>query len=859
MKMLTAINTALAAFPQRERRIALAQFIIRYTCPNTSVTHYRCIGQDADVIVKFLETLGLTKDDFTVVRSELDPETRQIRWNKTSKLVGQFMSVLASVASSPEAYNSITNGDPAKVFADKDDGEGQANLSIDHFMYKVQNKSDEIMKWIVEGSYTNEAFSSLFCENTSFSVENLFTDFNRPHILPVPALEQYAWGTQILPPDVEKPPRPLFIPGYCGNLTACRYMDPTDTLKFTTGIYEMPAPYLLHPSETPSGEPNPLQGFLATTMSDAISNIGVKPNSEYLYALTSGCFVTDDYTEAKLKENLETMEFIANPKKFWRYVASLYSTVYGLNCSIAPGSRVVVCNEWYTLFPPGACKEYYVSGRSPNPFCSGDDNESDRPMGMCAGVILTPVQASIAPLQDSLDDNATVTVADAVGSPSEECLPDHILNAPDKADLPSMWFAATHVDPDTIIPGRLDVVTGQRGSHLVCPVLQTQSNTMTIFREIAAQWKGKTLAKLTQCEATLAPECACHSAFATGVAGVILSCLPPGSGSDVVTWGGTSIECHNKDLFVPNIYSGITTDLSPTLSDGTCPEHFPTLTVVPSKEQFTEFIDNLAQGNCDAQLSMAKRTKGTSRYANVIVETNFNYSHLLDVWTSSGGLVLRNKLRKAFIQAFVLRNRQIAAAVSPNYAIHRFCYHSTLDEVYKINTGASVYDDMVIPDTTSDNYMLGYDLTLLSDVYGRAYIVYRVEASYAAYAMAAYRFQVGMPVFTKHTAIRGLISTQNRLTPEEATRPSSTTCQKFIKFVIAEKLRRASVATSACLDLQMDTLTRLSCWTPAFSRDFVSWRLSYCEHAVHKNILTGPCDLDTLPTSHDFSVGFWFT
>lgn len=869
MKMLTAINTALAAFPQRERRTALAQFIIRYTCPDVSVTHYRCIGQDADVIVKFLETLGLTKDDFTTVRSELDSETCQIRWNKTSKLVRQLMSVLNTFDTpSPDVYNSITNGDPAKIFADADE-EQAAPLST-HFMSKVQSKSNEIMKWIIarNSPLANVAHSSLVNDNTC-DVDNLLIDPNRPHILPVHILELYVWDTMVLPSDVEKPPYPLFTSSYCNNMTACRYMDQDDTLGFSCGIYEAPAPCLLSPSVTPSGGLNPLRGFLSNTVNDVISNISIKPNSEYLYVLTSGPFnslIPDGLEGEPVKPYLEALEFVANPKKFWKYVASLYSTVYGLNCSIAPGSRIVVCNEWVHLFPQGACMEFDASIHSPNFFSCNNDGESDLLMGMCAGVILTPMQASTALLQERIDDSAIVTVADAINDPAKESMmmPDYVLNAPSKADLPSMWFATTHVDPSNIFPDRRDVVTGERSDCLACPSLQAQSDAMTKFRETVAHWKGKVLAKLTQCDATpsFSMEHACHTAFATMVAEVINSYIP--TGDNVVTWGGTSTECHNTGLYVTNVYSGITTDLSPTLSDGTCPEHFPRVIDGPtptptSTEQFTEFIDNLAQGNCDAQLSMAKRSTGNPRFANVIVETNFDVNRLRDIWNSYAGKELRNKLRKAFIQSFVIRNRQIAAVASPSYTSSQFRYSVTLNDAYKDSTGVPIYDGMKIPDVTSNGYALAYDLSLLSDVYGRAYLLYRVDTSYAAYAMTAYRFQAGMPVFTKYTATRGMASAQDMLIPEEAINPSAKTCTKFIKFIIAEKLRRASVTKSDCSKLRMDTIARLNCWTPAVSCDCASWYECYPGKAFHRDMLLRLHESDAPNPNYDcgLSVCHW--
>lgn len=99
MNIRTAFEAAVAKYPERERRVALATFVGRYAMPAWPVTDYRCVGLDADVIKEFLEKCGLN-DAFEDVTSSLDESAHMLKWKDETAAAG-FAKTLTAQLNAP--------------------------------------------------------------------------------------------------------------------------------------------------------------------------------------------------------------------------------------------------------------------------------------------------------------------------------------------------------------------------------------------------------------------------------------------------------------------------------------------------------------------------------------------------------------------------------------------------------------------------------------------------------------------------------------------------------------------------------------------------------------------------------------
>lgn len=843
MKVATALKTALAAFPQRERRIALAQFVTRYADTAAKLTHYRCVGLDADVITAFLAAAGFTDADYTLVRSELDPDTRQIRWKKGSKCLGRLVESLTETiregASCPEMYRCIGNGDPSHVFKDIPDPEDTPERTSrgggPHLSEIVQSMTDELLEWARPCSTSEKARVWCDCINRDSYRANseAAARETRVHIPPIPALEQYAWSNNLLPDEVAKPPRPIFTT-CCRDMTAVRYMDDEDSVGFTKGIYDAPASLMLAPYSDLSDRGNPLNGFLVDTAKQAFSNMQVKPDSKVAYVLTSGTVETEYAEEFKLR----IVEFVADPKKLWNYVAGIYESVYrGLVCTIMPHSHVGLNNNVTSLFPEGARYMSDMGGDESeyNPFYTDDNHEL---LSVCAGVALAR-REDIACLPQSRGFHFRDKLANGYEVPIESLIrnpdspePEHIRIAPDKKDLPAMWFAATHLEPGAVTPARqtmIDAMAPLPGvSH------QEQAESMQRFYDLTKRWDTADLSAIREEDVPQATEGPCLLAFVTGLSAAVIQSYPRDVDEALAKWqplDGSS-KGHLDSLFVTNVYSGVVTDKSPTLAESVhegatvfpfvyderyeCDSEFARTPVgLAETAMFTKFVADISAGTSPAQMTMAPKSEGTRRSFILIAETNFDYDWFKGKWLDQPAI--RQNVLNAFNQAYVYRNRCFAASISPSYRVNSFPFFSQMSASFTATTGVSWISAMTMANVVCSDSV---NVTIRPDNYGRTYFVYRISVDNAMDVMAAFRFLAGMPVHTKWLA--RLIDASRRsdetLTPEEVSDPTTGTVHKYIRLIMRKKLAASGHDSSRLVSHEISAQDKLHVWLAAVSR-----------------------------------------
>ena len=845
MKILTPIKTAITAFPQKERRDALAQFLIRYSNKNTKLTHYRCIGYDADIIVKYLIESGFTsKVDFEVITSELDSSVKQIRWKRNSSILREWLNALINLNITPNIlFNIISN----KKFSDNDLPEtlaNEANQDVQtetvnttndiskHFSQRVQQTTTDIMEWLATTKkdlldYLPRNYREF--ELTKSSAPNI-------HMLPIALIELFATEKGLLKniPTENLPPCPIFSL-HINNMTAVRYMNKLDSLDFTAGLFDAPAKAYLYPDTDNHNEVNPLKGFLLNTWNEVYLNINEKPTSSDLFVLTSGIINTIDVPAATA---LAISEFTSDPKNFWKYVTTLYEVVYGLRCSLVPRSRIGVYNS--SRLSPSAAYMGICDNEYACPFNSLKDSSLANNLCMIAAVVLSdkePQTANFTPFQDTIQSNKGILATEfrSVETNLE-------VQAPSKKDIPVTWLAAFQVDPNQVSEGFTQPLQNNYLSFVHrTQSLESQYDCMNKIRKIS---EHANLAELSAIVPDNSNEISgpTNKAFIMNIASILtqqdqITENPP----SIKHWEGNGTG-HDSNLFITNVYTGVTTDKSPSLTTENL-EYFPDLKEyikfihdsyhsLNNQEEnqmvktFTSFIEGLSSDKAKLQLSMAQRTVDTTRRYTVIVETNFDFNYVNNILNTR----LSTKLKKALIQAIAFRNDSYVATISNYYATTNYPHIDAIQKEYCEYTHKEFYDRITFARDVRNNSDIYNDqiisIDIVPDKYGRTYLIYSVSASLAAYIMTIYRFITGAPVFTRN-AIASTLH-QSQFTSEELTNVSRDIVDKYTRNVIRQQVLMHTNNNWECVTYAgLSARKLLYVWTPAYT--------SRCLAEVHIN------------------------
>lgn len=803
MNILTAMKTALAAFPQRERREALVQFVCKYANPKTRLTHYRCIGLDSDVIVTFLKSLGFGDEDFTVVESALDPNTRQIRWAQGSTKHAQLASRLRATTANTnpvETYRRIMDGNVQHVFFDEQNPETQPHDNP--FWRHIQGITDEILA---------SGYSSLLDAMSSGIASE--PRQKKIHMLPISYIEHHARINGLLNGLPDIPEEAVFSVEHSQDTpvsfdTAVRYMRETDSLHFTAGIYDAPAPDMLRPY------PSPLDKFLVNTQGGAEANGTAIPDADHLYVLTTG----------RISPTMTITEFVTDAKKFWTYVATLYEKVYKVKCAIAPGSRIGAVNT--SVDDPIEDLPVRV-GITPHWLSP----ESEGNLVMIGGVILVPVSGS----EDSAKSRLLESIPSGLAKPPSTFVApaqddrvehlEHLEHLPDDSDLPAMWFATTRRFADW-------------------------GKNMSEFREKAAAWRAKS-AGLSQVPSArrsneIPPEIPDKYIHLTrGITEAVAGYCSSSVIDNLKVWGGPFAPSHRSYLYVTNVYTGIVTNNSPKPEDtnhafANCfadtwtssylddsPNSMAGLT-----DAFTEFISKMNSSTDTAQWTAAPLTNGHARYFDIIVETNFSFTDF-----------------KCWYNHTSPSNYGCLCDDIKNCLFHVIGSHVNFDDRFNLSVASEIcyprHDEMlreIASQTGVDssvvsagsglscrnvNPMMSSYVTVRPDAFGRTYFIIRFVEKAAQHMMASARYSRGLPPHTQ-SMVDAIFSWRRNagFTDRELQQPTSSTVRKYIGLVYNQKKLDALVLDAdlrLSSDRYMTDIDKLSVWTHAYAGRYIDY------------------------------------
>lgn len=714
MNILTALKTTLTAFPQVERRIALAQFLSRYINTKVRITNYRCVGKDADAIDTFLRNIGMDESVYTIVRSKFDNDTALIKWNTDNQ---EKIFAFTKSISQAITVNSLTQLYSGIVLEPNEESVAQ-DISV-------------------------ESPREHWSKNIQAITENILGDGVHAHFTTLGEIERYAWSNNLIDSSVKLPPVPLFIPkkdSYVGSDVAVRYMRDTDHLKFMPGLTSAPLRALL----AATSERNPLNNFLYQTK-DALSGVDDLPTRDHLLVTTTGWVNTTNRLDA-----MRIIEFISNSKDLWAYISMLFRVVYKVHCTVTPWSRVAVNNlrsQGSSGIYPAELKD---NGGWGEIGYDVDNIEGANHLAVFASVILTPqsVDSGNTPAlgYTNVQDVTPVPLTSEETSQSTgEAVDDRAFL--DKRDLGGEWFATVH---------GLDMIVDATG---------TPEKRIENFRT--------TYSELNPTHYTKVPlMCDLESSnpvqvFTSGCAIAIRDFFQridrvPKFHADAVS-------------IISDMYSGIVTDGSASMVDCMCGEKpaFPDLkeTEAPPSiiSSFFSWLDT--EEGSKVQLRVAPRNDvARSRLYSITLKTALDADAFISNWraaSTSTKSVVRETIGMSFLNAYVYKGYDptAAAGLTTPPTEHPVQMLKDLlgefDLSYPCVTAEDALSQAKVLTPTqllnfysAENYSVARTINIhfIKDLENRLYIMLGIPLSFAVTARLMYRASNGLPIATRSLA-----------------------------------------------------------------------------------------------------------
>lgn len=712
MNILTALKTTLTAFPQVERRIALAQFLSRFINTKIRITNYRCIGKDADAIDMFLRNVGMDESVYTIDRSKFDNDTALIRWNtenqkKVSALL-ENISRAITVNSLTRLYSGIVlESNEECVAQDVVDTENLTNE--EHWSKSIQEVTESI---IGEGVYT--------------------------HFATLGEIECYAWAHDLIDSSVKLPPVPLFFTEKdtsAGNDVAVRYMMDTDTLKFMPGLTSAPIRSLL----ASTSEYNPLTNFLYQTK-DALLGVNDLHARKHLLVTTTGWVNTTNrlYT-------MQIIEFISNPKDLWAYISMLFRVVYKVHCTVTPWSRVAVNNFRTQNSPDIYPTELKNNGDTYQIHVDVDGIESSTHLAVLVSVILTPQSAeggnTPVPGYTNVQDITPIPLISEETSQSTGETSGAVDNRTllDKRDLGGEWFALVH---------GLDMSN----------VTETPEERVERFRTMYSEFN---LTDYTKRPSILEVGSSNPVQVFVGGCAIAVRKLFRTVNRDIVF--------HDSALaMLTDMYSGIMTDGSPTTEQYSSGAEAAFPFMGTSLQANSTFFKSLDTGDgSKVQLRVAPREDvSTPRMYSIILKTTLDAESFMDAWavaSEESKKVVYRTVGMSFLNAYVYRGKDSTAAAGLGTPLSTHTIQMLKDLLGEFDLPypcpaastvlpkAKVLAPAQLLDFHSIENYSAAEMTrvrFMSDLDNRLYIEVQVPLSFAVSARLVYRANNGLPIAT---------------------------------------------------------------------------------------------------------------
>lgn len=714
MNILTALKTTLTAFPQVERRIALAQFLSRYINSKVRITNYRCIGKDADVIDAFLRNVGMDESVYTIIRSKFDNDTALIKWNTTNQ--EQIISFTKNV-SQAITVNSLT-----------------------HLYSGIVIEPNE--ESVARDDINTESLDEHWSKNIQEVTENILGDGVHVHFATLGEIERYAWKNNLIDHSVKLPPKPLFFPKkdhYAGLDVAVRYMKDIDGLGFMPGLTSAPLRSLL----ASTSDKNPLVNFLYQTKDD-LSRVNDLATRGHLLVTTTGWVNT--------MERLHTMqliEFISNSKDLWAYISMLYRVVYKVHCTVTPWSRVAVNN--IRTQSPGIYPTKLRENNGWGEIRTDVDNiGSSNHLAVFVSVILTPHSTdgnTPVPGYTNVQDVTPVPLVPVeasrpVGGEDEAIVSRVYL---DKRDLGGEWFATVH---------GLDMndVTGTPEERI--------ENFRTMYSELnpADYTKVPLMYGLGSSNPV--------QVFTSGCAIAI---------RDFFQRVNRIPKFHNgAESIITDIYSGIITDGSTTIDSYSrgAQATFPDIKRAERTSSVSAFFDSLdTEEGSAVQLRVAPRTDvATSRLYSIILKTTLDADSFLLAWQGSPSSIramVKETIGMSFLNAYVYKGQDptaVAGLATPptTHTVQMlkdlFCKfdlpYPCVDAEPALTRSKVLTPERLLDFYSNENLSVAKETSICFqfDSENRLYIALALPLSFAVTARLVYRASNGLPIATRTLA-----------------------------------------------------------------------------------------------------------
>lgn len=624
MKVRTAFEAAIAKFPERERRVALASFVARYAMPSWPVTDYRCVGLDADVIKEFLGGCGLRENsDYEDVKSALDPSAHMVKWKNertAARLASLLSAMLPDDASRAALYIAQLDGsrDFAPGLVDKAGSEDGGStcwdpLGLVESTCKIAERLAEsagkpgswAKSWLAKRTLDREVVAPLWVLEAAAGVPGLFSQTTRSagEMATVP----FSLGRYVTRGESLKPPFPAIasypIASVWGSSSHHRFC--------------------------------PLDGYVQRTAGDLEDIPRDAPGVSEENRRDAWVQVESAYVSVDLVDTVEKIGMLVHPKELWDHVVSLYEKAYG--------RRVVLV--------PDACHVH--SGRVRGDGWTCWTSSLDKNVALGGNV---EVRASVVFLNEA-PDASKPSGSELVGAGERNLVlmpGEHTPNAEwehsdavlDDADAAAEWYAMTHAGCG-YAPRRSHRTPGG------------DPNAVAEFRAWAA-------GPHTTSDGTLPNSVAADTAYQNGYNGVMHAAC--GIVDDVVCrfklsyisptpdkWTGANAEMHMAPKPVASVYSTV-------LDDGSSLNLLGESAVSASK--VTAVLDALA----DPAVQLA--TPESPKTVQVVFETNAAYPASGIRMSSDNADFLKNVFLWGF-QANMTRDRGLTLlAPGCNIAMH---------------------------------------------------------------------------------------------------------------------------------------------------------------------------------------------
>jgi len=855
MKLKEALHAAFARERRPSRRAELLAFVRRYAAPDAAVTHYRGTGDASDVILPFLADCGVeTGKSVVLERSSLDKGAWQLRWS-ADKSVGEFVAlcrragegavdaVLMDVAKGVDGVAALAMKFPADPESVTLQAAGvelpDGTLAIPErdlaFVERLAARTRQILATVAglagsgrstvpnlresEGVIAEYASCLLAADKTLIAPLEVIEAYVRLDTDAVKGLAYYGSTPRIgvftVPPALFTTPAAAWrdrVEVLARGISRGR----EDTMVPVEGTLSMPLDALLGKNEY--GGPDvecfdednvsPLKGFLSNDAADFPQDAyAVLAFGNAHLACSSKWAVPDRVTPAAFAAN--------DPISFWDYVRWLYDRAYfGVaQCGLTHWARIGCNDDCGTNFrideknldnadSSGASWYWRVVEKAPNTSVAAFYAVilMDSASGMKAQAHHKACNLFTEPPGRSVEVLSAEEAKARVAGDDPDAA--HGSGHSRKDELPLEWFLMTHS------AGKLWGAGTQEGA-MVDDWSNDEikrRNNLGAMRTFAATASAAVLSRACSLgvHQELRPmplpdgtgfDFNVASSFYSTLVGLLRRFAPDDGQVPLREWADQrrwQYALHDPQSVVCAAYSGIATDLSPTLADAIAPtSEFPDVKALPlhkfaedydnasrwftTTPQFTNFVSELASGDAKFMLRMAQRTRGTPRRRVLVVETNVDAERYFEGLYVDEAHRLDERLRCLFAQAFMYRSSDTIGLVEasrgfaglyvavtstptgvPAWMRGKYPYVRGLDQALRDDCGIAdqsrfFYRRGAVPDGFNaagtewrDDLKVGARI----DTFGRLYLVFEAKGDAAQACHVHWRHHAGLPVLS---------------------------------------------------------------------------------------------------------------